>query len=84
MSYSSSSSPAPTGTPITVVFYEDTGERVSVTGICRGACELELEYVRELRGPFVVSPRGIAHHAGYAGVTDCGADATRKGWWWPC
>ena len=33
-------------------------------------------------GRVVVSKRGTAHF-GNGGWTDCGLDATGKGWWWP-
>ncbi len=36
------------------------------------------------RGFVVVSPAGIAHHSDNSGgYTDCGADATGDGWFWP-
>lgn len=30
----------------------------------------------------LVSPNGIVHESGDYGVTDCGHDATKHGWWW--
>jgi hypothetical protein len=32
---------------------------------------------------WIVSPRGIEHHAADYGMTVCGKDATSPKWWWP-
>lgn len=64
--------------PITVVWFEETGEKRDVLAYCL-RCAQGWEGGEEVE---IVSPSGIAHCQRGDERTKCGIDATGLDWWW--
>ena len=64
--------------PLTVVTFEETGEKRYVFSYCK-RCAQGFEGGEEVE---IVSPSGVAHCEGREGRTKCGIDATGEDWWW--
>lgn len=64
--------------PLTVVWFEETGEQRSVWRYCT-RCASGPEGVEEVE---IVSPDGLAHAYGEPERTRCGINATATNWWW--
>jgi len=69
------------------VWFEETGERREIVGVCARCKERSGRYGEPVLSEYdacIVGPRGVAHSQSYTHPerTLCGRDATGESWWW--